>query len=278
MLRIAETPPMKNLVLLFLLSLSIQASAQLLVPNGDFEIWDYYNTWTLDPEYWVTGNFQLSSNTYPDSSAYQGDLAMYVEPFHWVTAVPGLAMNTFDANYIPETFEFAVKCHIEGEDSVKVNVQFWNNNIKQYEEKWFSTSSIEEWEYVTLNLDNIEPVITHCIIEVWASYGSGLELEGSLLTTITVDAMNFDGLVGVSEIDSDTQWITYPIPVSGILHIDSQLGFNADRLVLRTIGGEGLIESAFSNRLDLTDIPPGIYILEAWNDEHLVGVRRVLVQ
>lgn len=269
---------MKNLVLLFLSVLSMQASAQLLVPNGDFETWDYYNTWTLDPEFWVTGNFQLSMNTYPDSSAYQGDLAMYVEPFHWVAAVPGLAMNTFDATYIPETFEFAVKCHIEGEDSVEVNVQFWNNNIKQYEEKWFSTSSIEEWEYVTLELDNIEPVITHCIIEVWASYGSGLELEGSLLTTITVDAMSFDGVVGVSEVDPDTQWTTYPIPASDVLYVDSRFGFNADRLVLRTIGGEQLIQSPFTTSLDLTDIVPGIYIIEAWNDTRMVGAKKVVVQ
>jgi hypothetical protein len=261
-----------------MLALFTESQSQLLVPNGNFETWGLYNTWTLDPEFWITGNFQLATNTLPDSSAYEGELAMYLEPFHWVAGVPGLAMTTFDASYIPESFEFAVKCNIDGEDSVKVNVQFWNNNIKQYERKWSSIISIEEWEFVQLELDNIEPAITHCTIEVWASYGQGLELEGSFLTTITIDAMSFDGVVGISGESLQNNWTTYPVPTKGYLNIDLTPGFEADRFVLRTMNGQQVIESPLAERLDLSGIAPGVYVLEVWNDQRLVGMKKVVVE
>jgi hypothetical protein len=189
---------MKLAILAFCLSLATNVFSQLNIPNGGFETWGYYNTWSLDPESWQCGNNQLASNVFPDSSAYDGDLAMQVFPNSFFEALPGYASIEIPTSAIPASFDFAVKAYIEGLDSVRVRVSFINTNgggdwVIQEEKEWNTDASIPNWQVVSIPLDQIEPVIDLCVINVIAGYGQPF-LEGSLNTWISVDAMGFDGL------------------------------------------------------------------------------------
>ena len=160
------------------------------IPNGNFETWGLYNTWNYTPENWNTGNFQLFEHVFIDSAAYEGNFAMKVFPYTYFEAAPGYASTSLEIDIIPQYLSFYVKCDIPVElDSVSVSVSFFNGEYMVYSEKWSSDESIEDWQQVVLELDQIEPIIEFVIIDVVAGYG--LFLEGSTETWISIDAIEF---------------------------------------------------------------------------------------
>jgi len=193
---------MKTKTLSFIFGCLLASSnlfAQLEIPNGDFETWGYYNTWTLDPASWECSNFQLANHVIPDSMAYEGNRAMRVYPYGFFESAPGYASVEFAADAIPASVDFAVKAYIDGLDSVSVRVAFINTNggedwIIQESKVWYTDTSIPEWQVISIPLDQVEPVIDRCLISVIAGYGQFF-LEGSLDTWISVDAMGFEGLI-----------------------------------------------------------------------------------
>ena len=166
--------------------------AQIEIPNNDFETWDYYNTWNLEPDQWSTGNFQLHEHVFRDSLAYQGDWAMKVYPYGFFEPYPGQATAYFTVDEIPSTLDFYMKSYMGQElDSVSVHVQLFNDGEMLLDQFWATDETVEEWTPVTLELGTIIIPATHAQVTVQASYG-GAFLEGSIDTWISVDAISFN--------------------------------------------------------------------------------------
>lgn len=193
--------------------------AQTPVPNGDFEVWDLYNTWTLEPQYWETSNNQLIFSTMPDSNAYEGDLAMKIVPLQgFEGAVPQSASVLFPVEEIPSTLNFAVKAHVADEDpndQVSIRIQFLNEDAVVSTDTWTSFESIDEWEEVVFELSTSELPFEEVVITVQAGYSNGLG-GGSIDTWISVDAMSLEGFSGVDD-DVLPTVLVYPNPCSDLI-------------------------------------------------------------
>ncbi|WP_306640988.1 T9SS type A sorting domain-containing protein [Sanyastnella coralliicola] len=222
--------------------------------NAGFEDWEV-GVWNFNPVDWEVMNSQLFENTFPDSSAYEGEVAMQVYPFNFFEAAPGLASQVVPCDAIPPTFNFAVKCHIEGQDSVKVQLIFSNNGLPVYITQWATGESIEEWQEVTMTLDQIEPVITDVRVYVQAGYGE-IFLEGSPETWISVDAMGFDDAISVSE--SVNPFVSvYPNPAHDYLIID---GLSKQTSVeIRDIRGKLVFTGQTARMVEISSLLPGQY-------------------
>lgn len=252
---------MKAILSTLLLTIVLGATAQdLPIENPDFETWDYYNTWTLDPLGWTTGNFQLADHVYPDSAAYEGEAAMRVYPITFFEPIPGLAYQDVPTDFIPPTFSFAVKCNIDGLDSVFVRLNFKNGFNPVYTKVWSSDESIDEWQYITLELNQIEPVMDVCTIEVVAGYGE-LFLDGSPLTWISIGAMGFDVVDGIEEQSCIPR--IFPNPTEGNLNIQlCAAGSLVSQATLYNSLGQIVIDEQNQNTLDLSKLPSGVYTLQ----------------
>ena len=98
--RTTEPLTMRLIILSFLISLSLSATAQT-IPNGDFEQWVPTALFSLDPAEWQTGNTQLSTPVYPDLDACLNDTAMTVEAVPISLGKYGNANVTFAIGAIP---------------------------------------------------------------------------------------------------------------------------------------------------------------------------------
>lgn len=266
---------MKAILSILLLTFVLGATAQdLPIENPGFETWDYFNTWTLDPHTWVTGNAQLTDHVYPDSSAFEGELAMKVYPYTFFELLPGVAYQGISTSFIPATFSFAVKCNIEELDSVFVRLRFTNKFNPVYTKVWSSDESIEEWQIVTLELDQIEPVMDLVTIEVVAGYGN-MFLEGSLNTWISVDMMSFDQSNGIEE-QACTPSV-FPNPTEGGLNIKlCEANSIVSRATLYNSIGQIVNDQRNQNTLDLRELPSGVYTLEVTDGAGTISRQQVI--
>jgi hypothetical protein len=176
------------------------ANSQFEVPNGNFEVWDFYNTWTLEPQFWETPNNQLIYSTMPDSNAFEGDLAMKIIPLQgFEGAIPQSASVLFSIQEIPASLNFAVKAYVaEGNpnDQVSVRIQFMYEDAVVLTETWTSFESIDNWEEIEIELSTSQLPFDEAMITVQAGYSDGLG-GGSIDTWISIDAMSLEGFLGV---------------------------------------------------------------------------------
>ncbi|MBL7943628.1 MAG: hypothetical protein JNM00_12725, partial [Flavobacteriales bacterium] len=184
---------MKYFLLGAAFSLQCIANAQFEVPNGNFEVWDLYNTWTLEPLDWETPNDQLIASVRQDSAAYEGELAMRVTVLPgFEGGVPQEASILIPTDVAPDQLQFAVKTNVPEDveqDRVEVKVEFLSDNELLYDQTWQSFESIIEWEIVTMEFPEIFVDISHVRITVSAGFTSGL-FGGSWDTWISVDQMS----------------------------------------------------------------------------------------
>lgn len=249
---------MKKLLSSLLVLCCCVATAQdLPIENADFETWDFYNTWTLDPDAWQTGNMQLATHVEPDSSAYEGEVAMRVYPWTFFEPLPGYVVQQIPTSFIPPSFSFAVKCNIDEVDSVFVRLRFTNQFMPVYTKEWSSDVSIDEWQVVTLELDQIEPIMDLVTIEVVAGYGQ-MFLEGSPETWISVDAMGFDVDNFVDEIPCQIN--VFPNPTSDRINFQFCEGIpKADRIRIYNAAGQLVMDEQQKASLSIKHLPPGSY-------------------
>ncbi|MCH2199634.1 MAG: T9SS type A sorting domain-containing protein [Flavobacteriales bacterium] len=233
--------------------------------NAGFEDWEV-GVWNFNPVDWDVMNSQLFENTFPDSSAYEGEVAMQVFPFNFFEAAPGLAFQVASCDAIPPTFNFAVKCNIEGQDSVKVQLIFSNNGLPVYITQWASGESIETWQEVTMTLNQIEPVITDVSVYVQAGYGE-IFLEGSPETWISVDAMGFDDAISVSE-DLAPEIEIYPNPASEQLYVK---GVEPNLpMVIYDENGKIVAQEFTGGVIDVSQLKSGVYLIDiARESQHI---------
>jgi hypothetical protein len=208
------------------------ANSQFEVPNGNFEVWDLYNTWTLEPQFWETPNNQLIYSTMPDSNAFEGDLAMKIIPLQgFEGAIPQSASVLFSIQEIPASLNFAVKAYVADEnpnDQVSVRIQFMYEDAVVLTETWTSFESIDNWEEIEIELSTSQLPFDEAMITVQAGYSDGLG-GGNIDTWISIDAMSLEGFLGVDG-GSLSPILVYPNP-------------SADMIILSGIDNSNTIES-----------------------------------
>lgn len=261
---------MKTSLLLIALSFSLMNFAQIEVPNHDFETWDYYNTWNLEPDQWSTGNFQLYEHVFRDSLAYQGDWAMRVYPYGFFEPYPGQATVYFPIDEIPSTLDFYMKSYMGQElDSVSVHVQLFNNNEMLLDEYWATDETVEEWTPATLELSTIFAPATHAQVTVQASYGSAF-LEGSLETWISIDAVSFNTS---NSIDAEE---AKPYTLSRYGHVLSIQGATEPLTIqLFDLNGK-LVQTVFGTELNIDALASGNYILVCLDENQTILKEKVV--
>ena len=256
---------MKILLSAFLLLCNAALLSQT-IPNGDMEEWETVGGWYEIPSYWSTLDNQVITHTEKDSAACEGNFALKVKPLLGIETTMGTARIEFLEEFVPAQLSFCVKTNIESDefftDTCRVVISFWNTGVFVYSEEWTNTESINEWTYQTIELNQIEPIITSCSIEVQASYpGIGLG-SGSTDTWISVDDFSFDEVDSISE-SKEGETTVYPNPSqNGEFSIKSNSKIGQIQ-VFDLIGN--LIYNNFenSNSIQLNlNLPSGIYLIK----------------
>lgn len=249
------------------------------IPNSGLEVWDYYNTWTLEPQYWETPNDQLIQSVVQDSNAFAGELAMRVGVLPGIEGgLQQVAMLSFPADYLPYAIGFAVKCYVpdaDPEDNVSVTVEYRHSGNTLGFETWASFTSIPEWQEHMILLPPIDIAIDELRIHVAAGYIDPLA-SGSWDTWISVDEFSIsNGLSAESE--SEIAFEFYPNPVKDKLMITDHRPLKSPATI-RIFNSTGTLvsDSQLGRELDLSALPPGLYHLQVFSENDLVSVKTVL--
>ncbi|MDZ4824108.1 MAG: T9SS type A sorting domain-containing protein [Flavobacteriales bacterium] len=237
--------------------------AQYEIPNGNFETWDYYNTWSLEPESWDTPNGQLVVAVVPDSNAYEGELAMRVNVlpgFEGGVSQEASALVMIEDD-LPASLQFAVKANVPDgneQDRVEVIVEYRNQDAVVYTQLWQSFASIEDWQVENLELDLVEIPADEIRIIVKAGYTSGFS-GGSWDTWIAVDAMQFQIPDNVKGVFIDAQ-VIFPNPVESVLYLIGEA--LCDFILINDLFGRAVMKESFSKAIDVSSLSPGLYIID----------------
>ena len=257
---------MKALIIILVSALFFSHASSQEIPNGTLESWESLGGWFENPTNWQTMNNQIQTSTTKETNSCEGEFAMKVSPLASIETVMGSAFIEFPIQSIPSSLSFCVKTNIaEGEfftDTCRVIISFWNGEVAFYTEEWINTASIEEWTEISIPLNQIEPLMDGCKVEVQASYpGEGLG-SGSIDTWISVDDLTFEDINSVEEYKKSDLTV-YPNPNStGEVSLFSSVPMSEVR-IFDLLGNEVFRHNvAFSNSVKLNvDLTPGVYLL-----------------
>jgi Secretion system C-terminal sorting domain len=245
-------------ILLPLLLVSSVLRAQEIIPNGNLETWDFYNTWTLEPQYWETPNNQLTASVVQDSAAFEGQLAMRVN------VQPGFEGGIMqEANLIVPLSAIPDGMQPDPSDIVKVEVRFYYEDAMIETSTWTSLDTIAQWQEVTMVFAPSTQTITEAVITVSAGYTGPLG-GGSWDTWISVDDFYWTLTETVEEPSAD-ELVVYPNPANKVLNVvtsqvrkgQSQF-FVYDMLGKKMTPGITLV-SANHWKVDVTCLTTGVY-------------------
>jgi hypothetical protein len=245
--------------------------AQSIVPNGSFETWDYYNTWTLEPEFWNTPNNQLTESVVQDSNAFEGNLAMRVNVQPGFEGGIGQTADVIvPLSSFPSVLHFAVKASVpDGDvnDQVSVTVNFFDGEILVLSQSWTATDSIAEWQQVNLGFVPPGAAATTAQIVVTAGYVGPLG-GGSWYTWISVDDMYWTTAESVEDTNVATLEL-FPNPANDVLNLKcSNVVGKGCCFSITDISGKVVYTSTnnaamYNNgtlQLDVAALPGGSYI------------------
>lgn len=246
---------MRTLTFLVLLFSSFQNFAQI-IPNADFEEWEF-SGWNLNPAGWITSNLQSFEPVTQIDDAYSGDYAMQVEALVLPLGQYGEAKTTFPISFIPASLNFAVRTELAF-GAVQVRMTFYNQENEVTSYTWFSSEEFVEWTPVSLEMIQIEPIITHAEIAVIAEVGD--LIAGTAI--IQIDSLYFNFKLSAAERSNFTMEM-YPNPASENVVI-SNLSASAE-IRLYSLDGKLLRQQQIqtSNRMDVSDLNSGVYVVRA---------------
>ena len=247
------------------------------IPNSDFEDWVWVGGWYEAPADWTTMNNQVITHTEKDDMACEGDYAFKVYPLPGFETTMGQAQTVFPIDYIPATLDFCAKTNIVTEvdfvDTCRVRIEFWNFDIMVYQQVWTNTESLDNWTNISLELDQIEPVITMCVIKVEASYpGMGLG-SGSPETWISIDDIAFGTIDSIDSLEYGTVFSMYPNPSNGETVTLSSDGPIGHFQVYDMLGHLVFSEFSASDKVLLEhELAPGAYLVQSHDQ-----IRKLLI-
>jgi energy-coupling factor transporter ATP-binding protein EcfA2 len=263
---------MKQIITLSILFLSLSLLGQE-VPNGGFEEWESTPQFTYDPVDWETDNNQLQVSTSPDEDAYEGQYAMMVEPIPLGVGDYGSARCTVPMSGVPDALNFHAKWWQTVTAALGVNVYFYNNDDLMYSEYWITTDTASAWTSVTLPFEPIDIALTHGVIEVFAAVGDLVPGDG----WISVDAMNFGNPTSVTEL-SDISVTVFPNPANQFLELKVNSEQMIDELAIMDLNGRIVLQISYEQRLDVSTLPEGQYLLELRNEGMAIGRKPIVVK
>lgn len=242
-----------------------------VIPNADFENW-IPGPWLSEPEGWTTPNSELDPVVIQDMDAFQGDYAMRVNAIPDGIGASGWAACTLSTQAIPAGLNFYVKslCDFGG---VSVSIAFFNNDLEVYTESWNSGNTIEEWTFVSIPLDQIEPVMTHAVIRVEAVVGDLVPGEA----WISVDSMGFSQSL-ISEKEEKLRFSMFPNPAIDQVQLNN-LPEKAQFRIMDCTGKilkEGIVRNNGAT-IYLDQFKRGMYLVEVISGEKR-ATRSLVVQ
>lgn len=256
---------MKNLILTLILTAPLLAAAQS-VPNGNFESWVDEGAFE-NPEFWSTDNLETSITVSKDLDSYEGDFAMRVTAQSIGVGEYGEATTVMEIDAIPAALNFYAKVAVEF-GSASVIITFHNEEMEVYSETWFSAGSTDGYAFISMPLDQIEPVITHARITVSAQVGDFAPGTAA----ISVDAMDFGEPMGVQQSDRISIRL-YPNPAREVLRIES-IGQSLGHLSVFDALGRKVHEvksNGESANLHVGHLPKGIYLIAGEGSQGVRG-------
>ena len=270
---------MKSILLSISCLISFATVAQE-VPNGNFEIWDYYNSWTLEPQYWETPNGQLIESVLQDSMSAEGVLAMRVTVLPgFEGGVPQTAMVSFLADTVATHLRYKVKTNIPEVDesdqvSVAVELLLSGNVVYTKVDSIFETMS--EWQLRYLALPNTPILFDGVHIVVTSGYHNGL-FGGSWDTWISIDDIRFETIVGVQK-EEIGEFQCYPNPAKHMLNFVVPENLLANGMLVITDEYGKIISNAKLKRsISVEHFAPGIYHASLLVDGKLLLTERFVV-
>jgi hypothetical protein len=257
-----------------LLSFFIFAVCAAQIPNAGFENW-IENGWSYNPEDWETDNSELLQPVTQDLEAHEGMYAMKV------TAVPigvgdwGEASTTVPIDYIPASLDFWVKSQNEN-GFVQVLIEFFNDEMLFTSFFWGTIESISDWTFVSIEMNQVEPVLTHAKITVSALVGDLIAGQAQ----ISIDEMSFGETNAVID-HSVINIQVYPNPAIDSFQFDVE-NHKVDRIEIYALDGK-LAKAVQLNDLetkevDISSLAPGMYQLMFSSALQPVGVSKLLVR
>lgn len=232
------------------------------IPNGNFEVWDLYNTWTLEPEFWSTQNNQLYTPVTQDTLAHEGNFAMRVHVLPgFEGGVQEIAHISFPISYLPYSMTYWVKASVpDGNDleNVTVTASFYHLGQEVYTDMDVMYDSIVTWEQRVMIFPPIDIAVDEIRILVSAGFVTPLG-GGSWDTWISIDEMAFSNEVSVSNNSSETIFF-YPNPCHGVLYMRTVP--SGSILEIYDLQGKLIFAEKAIQQNDLTFLPSGMYALK----------------
>lgn len=260
---------MKSRLILLATLLSTFGLAQ--IPNAGFETWildDFY----LEPEGWSTSNTEIESAVTQDLDSYEGVYAMKVTAIPNGLSASGFAQAYVPIDYIPASLNFYAKTEVEF-GAVSVAISFYNQDFLFETFEWTISEDLENWTFVSLEMPQYEPVLTHAFITVTAYYGD--LVPGT--AWISVDAMGISQTLN-SEEKGKIRFSMFPNPATDQVQLDN-LPEKAHYRIMDCLG-KTMVQKAIRNTNEiiyLDQFNPGIYLVEVINGEKR-ATRRLVVQ
>jgi len=261
---------MRTLLFVFILA-SLESAAQV-IPNSGFESW-FVDIWQPEPQGWDTPNGQTVPIVTQDTASYEGEYAMRVSAVEIGVGAVGWARCTLATSFIPASLDFYVKTMNEF-GAVSVSISFFNGENEFYVEEWTSSENIMNWSFISLPLSQIEPVMTHAVIEVKALVGDFT--PGS--SWISVDAMSFESTLH-NDSSRNPEFSVFPNPATDWVQLNGASLNSKARLY--DLKGKLIAEYAISSiepRLHLSGIKRGLYILEVENQSGFKSSQKLVVR
>ena len=245
--------------LLFLCAFIRSSFAQ--VPNGNFEDWEIIND-IEQPQHWKTNNYLCCIAVEKTDNAIEGDYSMKVSstaPSLEGTG-PGEATVTFHSDELYSFLNAAIKIDsIETGGSIKIKVLQWANGAFQEIGIWQDTNTTNGIVPISIPLNHSQPDSLKITIyalntpgPTWSIGYSEVVIDNleMVLSTASSDLENVEGAL-----------IVHPNPSTHTIYYHLPQGIHMTDLSLIDISGKKYFPEKTSEKVNLSNIPPGMYFL-----------------
>jgi hypothetical protein len=252
-----------------------------VIPNGDFEVWGLYNTWTLEPEFWHTPNNQIVESVQQDTDAYEGEFAMKVHAAQGIEGGMQQVANVFfTVDNTPVQLKFYAKTFIpeaDVTDNVSVTVELRHLGVTVYTQTHGMFETINEWQLQVMEIQAPPMLVDEARVHVAAGYNGALS-GGSPETWISVDMMEFVSNINVQDL-VNREVKVFPNPASGYLTITtSSPDQNNLEAIINSMDGAVQMHEIVRRSLDISKLSPGMYILTLLENGMVVRRQSIAVE
>lgn len=280
---------MKHSIQMLVVALFATITAQAQISFGNFETLNADSTmryWTL-----CTQVISIDTSSVPDSIIVDGPLLQYSTNAnsgnyalqlqnHWnytknIPYMNGCTVLDLDTTHImyngirfielsnkPTSFNlyYLYQPQNFNDDTSTAIVKFYNSNMEPIGE-----GEIKMWDVLwTYQLKSIP--ITYTSTDAVAFYSIDIKVSAKHIgNKLLVDDLAFDFTpLNIKDITSDINSFIYPNPATSVLNI---YGNHFDKVEVMNQFGQNFILSFYSNKIDVSYLPNGIYFIKLINED-----------